>query len=157
MMPGKKTAKPPRTSVRLVRQREAARAALATDDRLRHDERYLASQRKQDFLDGVEYIRKGVRSGDAVEQAFDLATTPGDRRSPAFVTGANAGRALHYPQDQSQDYARRAFAAYGLLYPGRDTKAIAKNLENEITLAAKLEGPAWSDYSLRPDMRLPRR
>ena len=132
--------RPPRTSVRLVRQREAAHAALATDERIRHDERYLAGQRKQEFLDGVEYVRNRVKSGDTVEQAFDLATTPADRRSPAFVTGANAGRALHYPHPQSHDYARRAYAAYGLPYPGEDAKAVARNLENEIALAVRLEG-----------------
>jgi hypothetical protein len=129
----------PRTSVRLVRQREAARAALAHDEILRHDARYLTNQRQQQFLDGVEYVRRGVRAGETAEQAFDLAASPIDRRPPAFMDGANAGRALHYAADQSQDFARRAHAAYGVPFSGPDKKAIARNLECEIALAVRNE------------------
>lgn len=125
------------TSVRLVRRRESQRAATIVDDERRRDDRYLTDQRRRQFLAGVKYVRDGVRTGYTAEQALDLAASPFDRRPPAFMDGANAGRALHYVAERSQDFARRAHDAYGLPFSGRDDEAVALNLENEIALAVR--------------------
>ena len=84
------------------------------------------------FMDGFEYVLSGVRSGRTVDQALDLAATPEDRRPRAFMDGANAARAMYSSVGDSTGYARRSFAAYGLLVPTRDAAVAARNLENEV-------------------------
>ncbi len=127
--------KPPRSSVRLVRRREATRAALAADEDHARDTRISAGQSQ--FLDGVEYMRRGIRSGKTADQALDLAATPADRRPRAFLDGANAARALYASTPDPTHYARRAYAAYGLPAPERETTIAARNLENEIAWVAR--------------------
>jgi len=99
-----------RSSVRSVRRRESADAAAFRE--MKAKAVALSSPTNQgEFRRGYNYVCKDVESGMTPDQSFDLASTPADQRSPAFMAGARAACSMlgGFPA-----FARKLASAYGV-------------------------------------------